>query len=109
MIASEGGGWITPKSWQEDIGTKFPVEIEKLVIQSVSYSSDIPEKKVSLTCAPSSPLTSVDEAEFSIQHAEGSKEYSSVVVKSSVYNLRVVGTLHVYAMDKKYQFSVKID
>ena len=109
LIASEGGGWITPKSWQEDIGTKFPVEIEKLVIQSVSYSSDIPEKKVSLTCAPSSPSTSVDEAEFSIQHAEGSKEYSSVVVKSSVYNLRIVGTLYVYAMDKKYQFSVKID
>ena len=109
LIASEGGGWITPKSWQEDIGTRFPVEIEKLVIHSVSYSSDIPEKKVSLTCAPSSPSTSVDEAKFSIQHAEGSKEYSSVVVKSSVYNLRVVGTLHVYAMDKKYQFSVKID
>lgn len=109
LIASEGGGWITPKSWQEDIGTKFPVEIEKLVIHSVSYSSDIPEKKVSLTCVPSSPSTSVDEAEFSIQHAEGSKEYSSVVVKSSVYNLRIVGTLYVYAMDKKYQFSVKID
>lgn len=109
LIASEGGGWITPKSWQEDIGTRFPVEIEKLEIRSVSYSSDTLEKIVSLTCAPSSPSTSVDEAEFSIQHAEGSKEYSSVVVKSSVYNIRVVGTLHVYAMDKKYQFSVKID
>ena len=109
LIASEGGGWITPKSWKEDIGTRFPVEIEKLKIRSVSYSSDTLEKIVSLTCAPSSPSTSVDEAEFSIQHAEGSKEYSSVVVKSSVYNIRVVGTLHVYAMDKKYQFSVKID
>lgn len=109
LIASEGGGWITPKSWQEDIGTRFPVEIEKLEIRSVSYSSDTPEKIVSLTCAPSSPSTSVDETEFSIQHAEGSKEYSSVVVKSSVYNLRIAGTLYVYAMDKKYQFSVKID
>lgn len=109
LIASEGGGWIIPKSWQEDIGTRFPVEIEKLVIHSVSHSSDTPEKKFSLTCVPASPSTSVDEAEFSIQHAEGSKEYSSVVVKSSVYNLRIVGTLYVYAMDKKYQFSVKID
>lgn len=109
LIASEGGGWITPKSWQEDIGTRFPVEIEKLAIRSVSYSSDIPEKKVSLICVPSSPSTSADEAEFSIQHADGSKEYSSIVVKSSVYNLRIVGTLYVYAMDKKYQFSVKID
>ncbi len=109
LIASEGGGWITPKSWQEDIGTKFPVAIEKLVIRSVSYSSEIPEKKVLLTCLPSSSSASVDEAVFSIQHADGSKEYSSVIVKSSVYNLRIAGTLHVYAMDKKYQFSVKID
>lgn len=109
LIASEGGGWITPKSWQEDIGTKFPVAIEKLVIRSVSYSSEIPEKKVLLTCLPSSSSASVDEAAFSIQHADGSKEYSSVIVKSSVYNLRIAGTMHVYAMDKKYQFSVKID
>lgn len=109
LIASEGGGWITPKSWQDDIGTKFPVEIEKLVIQSISYSLDIPEKKVSLTCSPSSPSASLGEAEFSIQHADGSKEFSSVAVKSSVYNLRVAGTLSVGAMDKKYQFSAKID
>lgn len=109
LIASEGGGWITPKSWQEDIGTKFPVVIDKLVIQSVSYSSDTPENKVSLTCVPSSPSASVEEAEFSIQHAEGSQEYSSVSVKSSVYNLRITGILSVYATDKKYQFSVKID
>ena len=109
LIASEGGGWITPKSWQEDIGTKFPVEIEKLVIRSVSHSSDTLEKKVLLACVPSAPMASIDEAELFIQHAEGSREYSSVMVKSSVYNLCVVGTLSVYAMDKKYQFSVKID
>ena len=109
LIASEGGGWITPKSWQEDIGTKFPVKIEQLEIQSVSHSVDIPQKKISLSCTPSLPSASIDEAEFSIQHAEGSKEYSSIAVKSSVYNLRIAGTMYVCAMDKKYQFSVKID
>lgn len=108
LIASEGG-WITPNSWQKDIGTKFPIEIEKLLIQSISYSSAIPEIDVSLCCTPSTPSASVDEASFSIQHAVGSNEYSSVTVKSSVYNLQVVGTLSVFTMDKKYQFSVKVE
>ncbi len=109
LIASEGGGWITPKSWQEDIGTKFPVEIEKLQITSISYSSDNSGENVDLICLPASPECSVDVASFSIQCAEESKEFSSVSVKASVFNLKISGTLSLFAIDKKYQFSVKID
>ena len=46
---------------------------------------------------------------LSLTKADNSNEYSSLVIESNVYNLSVTGTLVVYAPDKKYQFSMKID
>lgn len=109
LIASEGGGWITPKSWQDDIGTSFPVAIERVQITSVAHGQEPPEAKTGLECTPVNPHITTEEVDFSLVNAEGSKEYSSFCIDSSVFNLRVTGTVAVYAADKKYQFSVKID
>ncbi len=109
LIASEGGGWITPKSWQEEIGTRFPITIEKVQIISVAHGQDTPASAVSLECTPVNPQAKTEEVSFSIATAEGSNECSTICVDSSVYNLRVTGTIAVYAADIKYRFSVKVD
>ena len=109
LIASEGGGWITPKSWQDDIGTSFPVAIEKVQIISVAHDQDTSDAKECLECTPMHPDAATEEVVFSLENAEGSKEYSSLRVDSNVFNLKVTGTVTVYAADKKYEFAVKID
>ena len=108
LIASEGGGFITPKSWQDDIGTRFPVQIEKVRIRSIACSSG-GEKVIDVVCTSSYPGKEDEWASFSIGKADGSNEFSSFRVKSDVYNLNVNGTMQIYAADKKYEFSVKID
>jgi hypothetical protein len=109
LIASEGGGWITPKSWQEDIGTSFPVAIEKVSISSIVYGQDTPVAAGESECTPACPSIATEAVSVSISRAEGSKEYSSICIDASVFNVRITGTLTVFAADKKYQFSVKVD
>lgn len=109
LIASEGGGWITPKSWQDDIGTNFPVAIEKLVISSITYGQDGFITAGDLECKPNHPLIITDAVNISITKAEGSKEFSAICIDAGVFNVSITGTLTVFAADKKYQFSVKVD
>ena len=108
LIASEGGGFITPKSWQDDIGTRFPVQIEKVCIRSITCSSG-GEKVIDIACTSSYPERKVEWASFCMSKADGCNEFSSFRIKSDVYNLTVNGTMQIYAADKKYEFSVKID
>lgn len=109
LIASEGGGWITPKSWHEDIGTKFPVKIEKVKIYMLTSPLDQENAGTETECSPAVPEIHLQLADFSINKAEGSNEYSAFRIKSAVFNLKVFGTISMYAPDKKYQFTVKID
>ena len=109
LIASEGGGWITPKSWQDDIGTSFPVTIEKVRISSVTHGQEAPVVTENLVCTPECPKIETETVNFSITKADGRKDCSMLNIDSSVFNLKVTGTLTVFATDKKYQFSVKID
>lgn len=109
LIASEGGGWITPKSWQEDIGTNFPVVIEKVEISSITYGQGILVEGNGLICVSNHPQITTEAVDISIKKADGSKEYSSLCINASVFNVKITGTITVFAADKKYQFSVKID
>ena len=109
LIAAEGGNWITPKSWKDDIGTEFPVEINKVEIDTITYSSDVVEKNVDITCKKDSERIDIEEMSLCLTKSEGSKEYSGISIASNVYNLRIKGVITVFAMDKKYQFSFRID
>ena len=109
LIASEGGGWITPKSWQDDIGTSFPVAIEQVRISSLAYGPNAPVAAEGLVCTPAHPVATADAVQFSIVNAPESAEFSAINIDSNVFNLKATGTLTLFAADKKYQFSVKID
>lgn len=109
LIASEGGGWITPKSWQDDIGTKFPITIENATITNLSCPTARDDSGETYECKPTNPVVNTKLADLSIAKADNSNEYSSLVIESKVYNIAITGTLVVYAPDKKYQFSMKID
>lgn len=107
LIPSGGGGLLTPKVWQDDIGTRFPVQIEKVYIKKVRY--DLQEADVDLICTPESSTSEIDVMSMSINKVDGSKEYSSITISSNVFNLSINGTISVFASDKKYQFTYKID
>ena len=109
LIASEGGGWITPKTWQDEIGTHFPVEIEELLIRSVSYPPDGKDASEEMKCNQDSPEVQTDVAKIMLKKIEGSKEYSGFSVASDVFNLTIGGTICIFAADKKYLFNIKVD
>ncbi len=108
LIDSEGGR-ITPKTWKDDIGTRFPVRIEEFSISSLTYDSSEQEKQIGIVCYPDDQI-SVDEImTASINKANGSNDFTGISINSNVYNLCISGTITVYAIDKKYQLSLKID
>ena len=109
LIASEGGGWISPKSWQEDIGTSFPISIERVYISSITHGSKAPEMLQRIELTTEQPKNGTEAVDFSIEKAEGSKEYSEVDINASVFNTAINGTIVLSAVDKKYLFSVQIN
>ena len=109
LIASEGGGWITPKSWQDDIGTKFPVEIESISVQKVSSPTYDTERPVNIVCNGANEEFVLEEISMSLSKVGDSTEYTEVSVTSNTFNLTIKGVVAVHASDKKYQFSFKVD
>ncbi len=109
LIASEGGAWITSKSWQDEIGTIFPLQIEELSINTVSHNVDGKEEKVDYSCNKYNSQIETDIFAASIVKAEGSNEFDKISIRSNVLNLKLVGTLVVSTVDKKYRFAFKID
>lgn len=109
LIASEGGGWITPKLWIEEIGTRFPVQITSFTVDKMSYGTSEVEKEVAIVCDSDSPGVSNDVMSVLVRPCSGGKEYSEITVNSNVFNLKISGKISLYAVDKKYQFSFRID
>ena len=108
LIASEGG-WITPKSWQDDIGTNFPIDIESVSVDKISYGSDGDCESVEIACNHNNDRCDTEIMSVSIDKAVNSNEFSSLMIDSRVFNLKLSGTITVFALDKKYQFTCKID
>jgi len=109
MIASEGG-WIDAKSWNEDIGTLFPVLIEDLYIKSMKTAvSDIPYI-IEQHCFKDSPMYNSDEINAMIQCENGAGEaITQAVISPNVLNPTIEGKIKLKTYDKKYRFTFRVE
>ena len=109
LIASEGGSWIAPRSWVDEIGTAFPVTIESIKISTIAFGEDAPISVNGWECSSLHPSTGTEIASVSMIKGDDSETYTSLCIETDDNNLRITGTVSLYAADKKYQFAVKID
>ena len=108
IVASEGG-WITPSSWQNDIGTSFPASIQSFTIQTIATNIEPDPIQVNNGCTALSHEYKSEKVSISLEAAEGSKEFSSVKVNANILNMEMTGVLKLKAYDKKYRFSIKVE
>lgn len=108
IVASEGG-WITPTSWQNDIGTAFPATIESIIVQTVESSIDPQPIEVNDGCTESRLLFDSEKVSVELSRAEESHEFTSANINAHILNMELKGILKLKAYDKKYQFSIKVE
>lgn len=108
VVASEGG-WITPSSWQNDIGTAFPATIESVTIHSVSSNIDPQPIEIGDGCTAANLLFNSEKVSVELLRAEESRELTSAKINAHILNMELKGTMKVKAYDKKYQFSINVE
>lgn len=108
IVASEGG-WITPSSWQSDIGTLFPATIESFTVHTVTSNIDAQPIELNDGCSSKNLLFDTEKLSAELLHAEGSHELSSVKVTAHILNMELYGLLKIRAYDKKYRFSIRVE
>lgn len=108
IVASEGG-WITPSSWQNDIGTAFPASIQSFTIQTIATNIEPDPIEINAGCTALSSEYESEKVSVSLIAAEGSHELTSVKINAHILNMEMKGVLKLLAYDKKYRFSIKVE
>ena len=108
IVASEGG-WITPQSWQKDIGTRFPATIRSLQIATIRSNIDSFPLTVNDGCINGKCEYMSDEVSIKLLGANDSNELTSVKLNAHILNMHMIGILTIKAFDKKYRFSIKVE
>lgn len=108
IVASEGG-WITPSSWQNDIGTAFPASIESFIVHTIATNIEPDPITINVGCTALSREYESEKVSISLVAAEGSHELTSVKVNAHILNMEMMGVLKLRAYDKKYRFSIKVE
>ena len=108
IVASEGG-WITPQSWQKDIGTHFPATIRSLQLATIRSNIDSFPLTVNDGCIDGKHEYMSDEVSMKLLAANDSNELTSVKLNAHILNMHMIGMLTIKAFDKKYRFSIKVE
>ena len=108
IVASEGG-WITPSSWQNDIGTAFPASIQSFTVQTIATNIEPEPIEINASCTALSSEYESEKVSVSLVAAEGSHELTSVKINAHILNMEMKGVLKLLAYDKKYRFSIKVE
>lgn len=105
LVESEGG-LIDPKSWENDIGTAYPIEITEVDVKSLSSATE-PEKVFSnMVCSSKVPEVTNEFITLYLCHDNNAFAGFKIVSQSS--SLVIKGTMKLKTADKKYRPSYKI-
>lgn len=108
IVASEGG-WITPESWQNDIGTAFPATINAFCVDTVSSNIEPEPVDIRSGCSANTSHMEHDKVSVDLTGAESSRELTKVKISAHMLNMSMTGVLRIKAIDKKYRFSIKVE
>lgn len=108
IVASEGG-WITPTSWQNDIGTTFPATIQSLNILTLSSNIEPQPVEVKDGCSEETLVFDSEKVSASLLSAADSRELTLIKLSAHILNIELKGILKIQAYDKKYRFSIKVE
>lgn len=104
-LSKSEAGLIDPKSWENEIGTEFPIRISDISVCSIS-SGDENYAFDTLHCNSSDKSVSNEFVEISI--IDDGKVYTSFKLISKVPVPTIKGTILLKATDKKYRPDFKI-
>lgn len=108
MIASEAG-WIDAKSWQEEIGTEFPVCIQNCYVDEIkTVVSDYPYI-IKSECNAKNRI--IDREEITIALAQEFEKGvdTQVTFYTHILNPEVKGKIRIKSYDKKYQYTFRVE
>lgn len=109
MIASEAGK-IDSKSWNEDIGTAFPIEIEDCYVQLMETAVSDSPIMIDEHCGLLNTSFTKDEISvLACAENEESKIITQLVFESYILNPKIVGNLRLKTYDKKYRFTFRVE
>lgn len=108
VVVDSESGRIDPSSWQRDIGTPFPANIETLLIHSINSPVFKTAVSVEAECSKINSKFTNESLAVEVIHEEDSREYSSFEVEANILNLEIKGSVRIKARDKKYKFSLRV-
>lgn len=108
MIASEVG-WIDAASWENDIGTDFPIEIIECYIESVKVPILESSYEVNQVCRPDSAVINREELTVQLLPDKSDSVKSGFIVEAHLQNAEVSGKVKLHCLDKKYQFMFGVE
>ena len=108
MIASEAG-WIDEISWDDDIGTAFPVEIIECYIESINSSVFKYPYRIDKKCSSEDWSINTDELEVNLRSESEEGGKTQLEFFSYVQNLEISGKIKLRSYDKKYQFTFRVE
>lgn len=109
MIVASEGGWITPETWQNDIGTPFPAMLSSVWIDTISSNIEPEPIGIHDACSADSMHMEHEKLTMDLINAEGSRELTKIEIHANGLNMSVNGTIRIKAIDKKYRFSIKVE
>ena len=108
MIASEAG-WIDARSWNDDIGTAFPIEIEELYVDKIDTAVADHPYEIEESCSIDNRRLERDEIIAVLNTETEDDVITQINIQSYIKNPEITGKLILKSIDKKYQFSFKVE
>ncbi len=108
MIASEAG-WIDAKSWTDDIGTEFPVQIAECYIDKIKTKTSEEPYAVGASCDNENNRIVKDELQAELLSETEQLIFTQLKFSSIGKNSEILGTIILNTYDKKYQFTLRVE
>lgn len=103
-VGSEVGS-IPPASWEEDIGTRFPVSFASICGKVTAVESD--SGGFDFVCDENSPKFECDVVDISLNRGAFARDYVSVSLASKDTDVTIEATVELHASDRRYECNLK--
>ena len=105
ILVDSEGGLIDPQSWMSDIGTQFPIEIDRICVKSISSSTEAEQEFSDFICDENNSCVSNEYMEVNLVNNGGCHLFT---ISSKISVPTIKGELTLKTADKKYRPLFKV-